>query len=152
MKTDKYGLIIFEDDDFGNLPEYSKTMNAAIIKALNDNQGDPGPEGPPGPAGGVNSINGLQGDIVEKHYTTTLTENLITTELELPASYKVGTNCLQVYFEGDLLEKDIHYEEVGEPNSISNKIKIDWLTNWKEETGEEELIFSFIVQGTYEEV
>ena len=98
------------------------------------------------------NIKGEKGDtLVEKHYNTTLTENLTTTELEIPASYKVGTNCLQVYFEGDLLEKDIHYEEIGEPNSISNKIKIDWLTNWKEETGEEELIFSFIVQGTEEE-
>ena len=95
---------------------------------------------------GVNSINGLQGDIVETRYNTTLMENLISTELEIPANYKVGTNCLQVYFEGDLLEKDIHYEEVGDPDSISNKIKIDWLTKWKEETGEDELIFSFIIQ------
>ena len=97
------------------------------------------------------NLNKLQDNIEQHYYTKTLTDNLTNTELELPASYKVGTNCLQVYFEGDLLEKDIHYEEIGEPNSISNKIKIDWLTNWKEETGEEELIFSFIVQGTYEE-
>ena len=146
MITEKYGLQTFEDTDLADLPNYSKTMNDAIIEALDNNKGEPGKEGPPGPAGGVNSINGLQGDIVETRYNTTLMENLISTELEIPANYKVGTNCLQVYFEGELLEKDIHYEEVGEPDSISNKIKIDWLTNWKEETGEDELIFSFIVQ------
>ncbi len=96
------------------------------------------------------NLNKLQDNIEHHYYTKTLTENLVNSELELPASYKVGTGCLRVYFEGVLLDKEVNYEEIGEPNAISNKIKIDWLTGWKEEIDAESLNFSFVIQGTYD--
>ena len=50
----------------------------------------------------------------EQHrYKITLEADLAdNSELTLPAYYKVGTDSLQVYFEGCLLEKDTHYTEV----------------------------------------
>lgn len=67
MITEKYGLKTFEDNDNADLPAYSKTMNEAIIKALDNNKGekgDTGPQGPKGDPGGVNSVNGMQGDVI----------------------------------------------------------------------------------------
>lgn len=54
--------------------------------------------------------------------------------IELPFSYKVGSDCLDVFYQGRLLSKAIdnlsqgHYFEVGENNSISNQIQLtnDW--------------------------
>ena len=38
MITEKYGLQTFEDEDIADLPNYSKTMNDAIINALDNNK------------------------------------------------------------------------------------------------------------------
>ena len=72
-------------------------------------------------------------------------------EITLPFNYKVGANVLQVYYMGQLLllssddaGTDGHYREVGEANSISNKIKLT--TDWSAETGE---YFKFVVKGVY---
>ncbi len=54
--------------------------------------------------------------------------------VELPFSYKVGSDCLDVFYQGRLLSKATdnllqgHYFEVGEINSVSNQIQItnDW--------------------------
>lgn len=69
----------------------------------------------------------------------------------LPAYYKVGTNCLDVYYMGELLRKssdeagtDGHYQEIGESGSISNQIKIT--SDWSAETGE---YFNFVIRGEY---
>lgn len=73
-------------------------------------------------------------------------------EITLPFYYKVGGNVLQVYYMGQLLllssddaGSDGHYREVGEADSISNKIKLT--TDWSAETGE---YFKFVVKGVYE--
>lgn len=73
-------------------------------------------------------------------------------EITLPFYYKVGANVLQVYYMGQLLllssddvGTDGHYQEVGEVDSLSNKIKIT--TDWSAETGE---YFKFVVKGVYE--
>ena len=87
---------------------------------------------------------------IEQHrYKTTLEADLAdNSELTLPAYYKVGTDSLQVYFEGCLLEKGVHYLEVGTDNSISNKIQIN---NWGEAV-KEGYTFAFLIQGSYTEV
>lgn len=73
-------------------------------------------------------------------------------EITLPFYYKVGANVLQVYYMGQLLllssddaGTDGHYRELGEVDSISNKIKLT--SDWSAETGE---YFKFVVKGVYE--
>ena len=86
-------------------------------------------------------------------YNFVLTTNVAAGgEITLPFYYKVGANVLQVYYMGQLLllssddaGSDGHYREVGEANSISNKIKLT--TDWSAETGE---YFKFVVKGVYE--
>ena len=59
------------------------------------------------------NINQMQDNIETNRYKITLETDLAdNSELTIPANYKVGTDSLQVYFEGCLLEKDIHYTEV----------------------------------------
>lgn len=72
-------------------------------------------------------------------------------EIILPAYYKVGTNCLDVMYMGELLRKssdeagtDGHYQEIGEIGSISNQIKIT--SDWGCEEGE---YFDFVIRGEY---
>ena len=48
----------------------------------------------------------------------------IDDELELPVSYMVGQNTLRLSYGGLELYKDINYEEIGEENTLSNKVKI----------------------------
>ena len=71
--------------------------------------------------------------------------------ITVPANYKVGEECLDVYFMGELLRKssdeagtDGHYQEIGESGSISNQIKIT--SDWSVETGE---YFDFVIRGEY---
>lgn len=59
---------------------------------------------------------------------------------------KYGSNVLEVYFEGELLQKDVHYTEMGEVGAISNKIQI---LNWGESIASG-YTFSFVVRGSYE--
>lgn len=95
------------------------------------------------------NINQMQDNIETNRYKITLEADLAdNSELTIPANYKVGTDSLQVYFEGCLLEKGIHYLEVGTANSISNKIQIN---NWGESVSSG-YTFTFIIQGNFEEV
>ena len=87
-------------------------------------------------------------------YDLILTANVAAGgEITLPFYYKVGGNVLQVYYMGQLLllssddvGTDGHYQEVGEVDSISNKIKLT--SDWSAETGE---YFKFVVKGVYEQ-
>ena len=89
-----------------------------------------------------------------KEYSLVLSSNVSTGgEITLPFKYKVGANVLQVYYMGQLLllssddaGTDGHYREVGEVDSISNKIKLT--SDWSAETGE---YFKFVVKGVYEQ-
>ena len=91
--------------------------------------------------------------LTQHTYNLILTENVVAGgEITLPFYYKVGANVLQVYYMGQLLllssddvGTDGHYQEVGEVDSLSNKIKIT--TDWSAETGE---YFKFVVKGVYE--
>lgn len=92
-------------------------------------------------------------NILNHTYTLILSEDIATGgEITLPFYYKVGANVLQVYYMGQLLLLSLddagtngHYVEVGEVDSLSNKIKIT--TDWSAETGE---YFKFVVKGVYE--
>ena len=85
-------------------------------------------------------------------YNLILTENVAAGgEITLPFYYKAEANVLQVYYMGQLLllssddaGTDGHYREVGEADSISNKIKLT--SDWSAETGE---YFKFVVKGVY---
>lgn len=63
-----------------------------------------------------------------KNYTRTLSTTITqNTDYELPATYKVGSDDLELYVEGVLLIKDINYSEVGDSGQTSNTVKfLDW--------------------------
>lgn len=72
-------------------------------------------------------------------------------EITMPCYYKVGQGTLDVYINGERLKlssddagTDGHYREVGEANSISNKIKLtsDWGAGANDS-------FIFVVRGEY---
>ena len=92
-------------------------------------------------------------NLLETTYDLMLISNVAAGgEITLPFYYKVGANVLQVYYMGQLLllssddaGTDGHYREVGEADSISNKIKLT--SDWAAETGE---YFKFVVKGVYE--
>lgn len=92
--------------------------------------------------------------LTQHTYNLILTENVNAGgEITLPFYYKVGANVLQVYYMGQLLllssddaGTDGHYREVGEADSISNKIKLT--TDWSADKGE---YFKFVVKGVYEQ-
>lgn len=104
------------------------------------------------------NLNKMQSNIentVEGYtYNLILTANVNAGgEITLPFYYKVGANVLQVYYMGQLLllssddaGTDGHYREVGEADSISNKIKLT--TDWSADKGE---YFKFVVKGAYEQ-
>ena len=92
--------------------------------------------------------------LTQHTYNLILNENVNAGgEITLPFKYKVGANVLQVYYMGQLLllssddaGSDGHYREVGEADSISNKIKLT--TDWSASKGE---YFKFVVKGVYEQ-
>ena len=92
--------------------------------------------------------------LTQHTYNLILNENVNAGgEITLPFYYKVGANVLQVYYMGQLLllssddaGTDGHYREVGEEDSISNKIKLT--TDWSADKGE---YFKFVVKGVYEQ-
>lgn len=72
-------------------------------------------------------------------------------EITIPCYYKVGTDVLDVYLNGERLLKstddagtDGHYREVGDIGSISNKIKTT--TDWSLATGD---VLELVVRGEY---
>lgn len=92
--------------------------------------------------------------LTQHTYNLILNENVAAGgEITLPFYYKVGANVLQVYYMGQLLllssddaGTDGHYREVGEADSISNKIKLT--TDWSADKGE---YFKFVIKGVYEQ-
>lgn len=91
--------------------------------------------------------------LTQHTYNLILNENVAAGgEITLPFYYKVGASVLQVYYMGQLLllssddaGTDGHYREVGEADSISNKIKLT--IDWSADKGE---YFKFVVKGVYE--
>ena len=98
------------------------------------------------------NVNRAQKNLLTHKYKLTVSKTTsVGAEITLPAYYKVGQDVLDVYLEDERLIKssdeagtDGHYVEVGEADSISNKIKIT--TDWAVEAG---MTFEFVVRGEY---
>lgn len=98
------------------------------------------------------NVNRAQKNLLTHKYKLTVSTTTSSgAEITLPAYYKVGQDVLDVYLEDERLIKssdeagtDGHYVEVGEADSISNKIKIT--TDWAVEAG---MTFEFVVRGEY---
>ena len=113
-------------------------------------QGEQGIQGPKGEPGDV-SLEQLNALKPHKYKLTVSTTTSSGAEITLPAYYKVGQDVLDVYLEDERLIKSSdevgtngHYVEVGEADSISNKIKIT--SDWAVEAG---MTFEFVVRGEY---
>lgn len=94
----------------------------------------------------------LEADVLNEmaNYICVYQEKLVTgevvnanTNFTIPIMYKVGDGVLDVYFEGTKLIKDEHYIEVGNKDSISNRIQ---LKDWSSPVGK---IFEFVVRGEW---
>ena len=94
----------------------------------------------------------LEADVLNEmaNYLCVYQQSLITgeeisanTNFTIPIMYKVGDGVLDVYFEGTKLIKDEHYIEVGNKDSISNRIQ---LKDWAAPVGK---IFEFVVRGEW---
>ncbi len=90
--------------------------------------------------------------LTQHTYNLILDENVAAGgEITLPFYYKVGNDSLIVFYEGlflklarDGTKASGSYIEVGEAETISNKIKIT--DDWNAESGD---CFEFIVKGVY---
>lgn len=47
---------------------------------------------------------------------------IVGSNYSLEHSYKVGSNCLALFYCGERMRKDVDYEEVGSVDSISNAV------------------------------
>lgn len=101
------------------------------------------------------NLNKMQKRLITNKYRLEIKQDTdLGAEIELPFYYKVGADVLDVYYVGQRLIKcstndDLntgHYSEVGEPDSVSNKIKIT--SDWKASAGN---YFEFVVRGEYNE-
>lgn len=101
----------------------------------------------------INIIKNYDEDISNLNTKTTITQHKVTlaeaiaenTDYTIPCNYKVGTDVLEVYYMGEKLVKGVHYIEVGNNNSISNKIQF---YNWGQSVPVG-VILEFIVRGVY---
>lgn len=83
--------------------------------------------------------------ISHKYIITTETEIAENTDYEIPCYYKVGEDVLDIYYMGEKLIKNVHYKEVGESGTISNKIQF---YNWGQAVPTNRTI-EFVVRGVY---
>lgn len=101
----------------------------------------------------INFIKNYDNDIQSLNNKTTINRYTVTTnaaiaentDYTIPGNYKVGANVLEVYYMGEKLVKGVHYIEVGNNNSISNKIQF---YNWGQSVPVG-VTLEFIVRGVY---
>lgn len=113
-------------------------------------QGEQGIQGPKGEPGDV-SLEQLNALKPHKYKLTVSKTKSAGAEITLPCYYKVGQDVLDVYYDSERLilssdtaGTDGHYLEVGEADSISNKIKTT--SDWSLEKGD---ILTLVVRGEY---
>lgn len=103
-------------------------------------------------ASNVNEIKNVvnsnaQESVINKEALTTESEIEENTDYEIPLYYKVGSDVLDVYYEGTKLVKDVHYIEGGTTGDISNIIQFyDWGQSVPSGS-----VLEFVVRGTWEE-
>ncbi len=83
--------------------------------------------------------------VINSYIITTETEIAENTDYEIPCYYKVGEDVLDIYYMGEKLIKNVHYKEVGESETISNKIQF---YNWGQAVPASRTI-EFVVRGVY---
>ena len=83
--------------------------------------------------------------VINSYIVTTETEIAENTDYEIPCYYKVGEDVLDIYYMGEKLIKNVHYKEVGESGTISNKIQF---YNWGQAVPTNRTI-EFVVRGVY---
>lgn len=83
--------------------------------------------------------------VINSYIITTETEIAENTDYEIPCYYKVGEDVLDIYYMGEKLIKNVHYKEVGESETISNKIQF---YNWGQAVPTNRII-EFVVRGVY---
>ena len=100
----------------------------------------------------ASTLNTMQSNIEEKSSLLNITSDTTAgATITIPRYYKVGQGTLDVYINGERLllssddaGTDGHYREVGDADSISNKIKLT--TDWSASAGD---YFEFVVRGEY---
>lgn len=93
-------------------------------------------------------------DVLTSKYSLEIDSNKTAgQEITIPCYYKVGSEVIDVYLNGERLIKstdesgtDGHYCEIGDTGSISNKIKTT--TDWSLSKGD---VISLVVRGDYNE-
>ena len=115
-------------------------------------QGIQGEKGEPGATYDDTEVRNKIISITQHIYQLKITSNINAgTEVTLPCYYQVGQEVLDVYLDTERLAlssddagTDGHYREIGDADSISNKIKTT--TDWQLETGD---ILTLVVRGEY---
>lgn len=115
-------------------------------------QGIQGEKGEPGATYDDTEVRNKIISITQHIYQLKITSNINAgAEVTLPCYYQVGQEVLDVYLDTERLAlssddagTDGHYREIGDADSISNKIKTT--TDWQLETGD---ILTLVVRGEY---
>lgn len=94
------------------------------------------------------NLNRMQKNLLTYKYKIKTTNQIPeNTDYEIPCSYKVGQDTLDIYYMGEKLIKGEHYVEVGENGTVSNKIQF---YNWGQSVPIGRTI-EFVVRGVYED-
>lgn len=133
-------------DNLDKIDEFAGTVNEKTEKL----EGDISSQG-----ADITSLKVDTSNLAAHKYHMKITEGIQAEgELTLPCKYKVGSDCLDVYYLGERLVKDDtekgiegHYQEIGETGQTSNKIKVGW--NVEASTEEDESYFDFVVRGEH---
>lgn len=112
------------------------------------------------PAINATNLNKLQtnaekaiAEVTPKSTKMTISEDTAKgANVTLPVKYKVGTNCLDIFLNGENLiacstyddNTTGHYSEVGDKNTVSNMIKLT--SDWNLSSGD---YLEIIVRGEY---
>ncbi len=94
---------------------------------------------------------GKEGFVGNVYIYKLIIQNSETEEITLPCNYEVEKHVLDVFLNGERLllssdeeGTDGHYVEIGEANSVSNKIKMT--TDWSLQEGD---VLDLVVRGDY---
>lgn len=139
-----YGQAIV--DNLDKIDEFAGTVNEKTEKL----EGDISSQG-----ADITNLKAETSSLAVHKYHLEVSETLQAEgELTLPFEYKVGSDCLDIYYLGERLVKDDtekeiegHYQEVGETGQTSNKIKVGWDVDVT--TEKDESYFDFVVRGEY---
>lgn len=89
-------------------------------------------------------LNKISNYSIEKKAELSTTDEIMqNTDFVIPIFYKVGDDVLSIFYQGCKLIKDVHYVEIGNVDSISDRIQ---LKDWSAPSGKN---FEFITKGEW---